>query len=72
MKPIKYREAEKIVKNNGYALDRISGDHAIYKKPGKSLSLPKKSEISAGVWRNLLKLMAVVTILWIINAHLTI
>ena len=70
MKPIKYRDAEKIVKKNGYALDRINGDHAIYCKPGRSLSLPKKSEISAGVWRNLLKLMAVLSIIIIVNTHL--
>ena len=70
MKPIKYKEATKFVENKGYNFDHNTGSHAIYKKPGKMLSLPKKSEISPGVWRNLLKLMALIGVIISLSNHL--
>lgn len=39
MNDIKLRDANKILKKNGYTLDRISGDHYIYKRDSRPLLL---------------------------------
>lgn len=33
-------EIKKIMKQNGYTIDRITGSHVIYKKGDESISLP--------------------------------
>ena len=70
MNPIRYKEAKKIIAKNGYTYDHTTGSHEIYKKQNSTLSVPKKSEISPGVWRNLLKLMAVIAIIISLSNHL--
>lgn len=42
MKQYTKREFIKIVKKNGYQYNRHNGDHAIYVKNGRHISIPEK------------------------------
>lgn len=37
---IKYRDVKKILIKNGWKIDRYSGDHTIFKKDEKHISIP--------------------------------
>lgn len=39
-KSFNVNEIKKIMKKNGYAIDRITGSHVIYRKGDDSISLP--------------------------------
>jgi predicted RNA binding protein YcfA (HicA-like mRNA interferase family) len=42
MKQYTQREFIRIIRRNGYTFNRHSGDHAIYVRDGKHLSIPQK------------------------------
>lgn len=42
MRQFTNKEFISILKNNGYTLNRYKGDHSIYTKNGKHISIPKK------------------------------
>lgn len=44
MRQYTQREFIQIVRKNGYSYARHSGDHAIYMKDGKHISIPKNLE----------------------------
>lgn len=44
MKQYTQREFIRIVKNNGFQYSRHNGDHAIYVKCGRHISIPKNLE----------------------------
>lgn len=44
MKQYTQREFIRIVRNNGYSYNRHNGDHAIYKKNGRHISIPHRLE----------------------------
>lgn len=44
MKQYNQREFIRIVKRNGFSYNRHNGDHAIYIKDGKHISIPQKLE----------------------------
>lgn len=44
MKQYTQKEFIRIVKKNGYVYNRYKGDHAIYIKDGKHISIPLKLE----------------------------
>lgn len=44
MKQYTQREFIRIVRKNGYLYNRHSGDHAIYVKDGRHISIPQKLE----------------------------
>ena len=37
---MKYREVKRILKDNGWAINRYSGDHTIFIKDNKHISIP--------------------------------
>lgn len=39
-----HREFVKVVRNNGFTYNRHSGDHAIYVKDNRHISIPQKLE----------------------------
>lgn len=44
MKQYTQREFIRVVQKNGYSYNRHSGDHAIYVKDGRHISIPQKLE----------------------------
>lgn len=44
MKQYTQREFIRVVKHNGYSYNRHNGDHAIYVKDGRHISIPQKLE----------------------------
>lgn len=44
MKQYTQKEFIRVVKRNGYTYNRHSGDHAIYVKDGRHISIPHKLE----------------------------
>lgn len=44
MKQYTQREFIRVVKRNGYTYNRHNGDHAIYVKDGRHISIPQKLE----------------------------
>lgn len=44
MKQYTQREFIRIVKSNGFSYNRHNGDHAIYVKDGRHISIPQKLE----------------------------
>lgn len=44
MKQYTQKEFIRIIKKNGFSFNRNSGDHAIYIKDGKHISVPQKLE----------------------------
>lgn len=44
MKQYTQREFIRVVRRNGFSYSRHSGDHAIYVKGGKHISIPQKLE----------------------------
>lgn len=53
--PIKLKHFINVIKKNGFEYDRTSGDHYIYKRNGKHISIPHGKEINAVLARRLLK-----------------
>lgn len=51
---IKFKEMQKILRNNGYTLDRYNGDHYIYVKRGTS-HISINRELNPMVARRLIK-----------------
>lgn len=39
----KFRKIDKVLKANGFVVDRYSGDHVIYKRDEKHISIPRPS-----------------------------
>ena len=52
-KTISFREAEKILNNNGYILDKIKGSHYQYIKDGKRIVITL--QLNKMIWRRLCK-----------------
>jgi predicted RNA binding protein YcfA (HicA-like mRNA interferase family) len=59
MKPIKLRDLEKEIHNQGYNERKSGGgSHRIFTAPGKpTLSIPNTREIAPGTARNIFKLL---------------
>lgn len=54
--PIKYRDFVRLLKRNGYALDRISGSHEIFvNNRGEHISISHHPEINAMLARRLIR-----------------
>lgn len=54
--PIKYRDFVKLLKRNGYALDRISGSHEVFvNNKGEHISISHHAEINAMLARRLIR-----------------
>ena len=51
---INFREAEKILKNNGYTYERTRGSHFQYVKDGKRIVITRK-KVNPCVWARLVK-----------------
>lgn len=50
------RKAVKILNDNGFRYERSKGDHDIYVKDGKHITIPYKSKgINKMLWRRLVK-----------------
>jgi predicted RNA binding protein YcfA (HicA-like mRNA interferase family) len=59
MNPIKLKDADKVLKNQGYKPIRQSGSHLTYNNGNQSVTITNSREISPGVWRNILKLIGI-------------
>lgn len=54
--PIKYRDFVKLLKRNGYTLDRISGSHEVFvNNKGEHISISHHVEINAMLARRLIR-----------------
>lgn len=50
-KALNYREASKILKDNGFELVRRNGDHAIYKRDADVVVVSDKKHFSQKTWK---------------------
>lgn len=52
-KEVRFKEAERVLRNNGYKLDRINGSHHQYVKDGKRVVINLK--LNRMVWQRIKK-----------------
>lgn len=52
-KEVRFREAEKVLRNNGFKLARVKGSHHYYIKEGKSVTINLK--LNRMVWQRIKK-----------------
>lgn len=52
-KEVRFREAEKVLRNNGFKLERIKGSHHYYVKDNKSVTINLK--LNRMVWQRIKK-----------------
>lgn len=57
VKPMKYRNLAKLLRQAGFTRSQGKGDHELWKYPGidRPLVIPRVREVSPGVTRNALK-----------------
>lgn len=55
LREVTFKECDRILRKNGFEVNRISGGHVIYKNNhGRHVSLPRKT-VNACVWQRLVK-----------------
>jgi predicted RNA binding protein YcfA (HicA-like mRNA interferase family) len=55
------RETRRLPERHGWRLDRVSGDHFVYRKPGvpQNLSIPEHREVKEALMRQLIRTMGI-------------